>query len=417
MLKYRPKQIKEALDNYDKMKSFRKVEMQLGISKSTVHRWWTKFHTLSLRQRIQKHKKYKTKRMSKYKHLDFYIKELFSNLDTVKYFTLSQIQTVIEKLYRKKPSLQWISKSLKKNKISKHKFRKNHVCTRSQDEILHMTKKFHDELKSIDNEKIISIDETSFCNIGVSKDGYFMKGKYPFTMQTKKRETLSLVMAVTNHNIISFSLQNGAFNSYSFFNFVKNLLDQILNDQKYVFIMDNVSFHKSKKIIDLVHSKGHRIVFIPPYSPQCNPIEEVFSELKRKYRSCDNPSFIDKIKTSITQINQSNLKGYGNGGKGMNNLKGTQAAPNVKIKRHLESYFKVFSQDEHFTSKTCPCCKGRCLHSFTKKKGENEFKKHHLLRCTNVDCKSRWWNRNVVGSFNILKKFLDEKSNIEYPTT
>ena len=62
MLKYKPNQIKEALDAYDKIKkSFRKVEMRLGISKSSVHRWWIKFHTLSLRQRIQKHKKKKLK--------------------------------------------------------------------------------------------------------------------------------------------------------------------------------------------------------------------------------------------------------------------------------------------------------------------------------------------------------------------
>jgi len=101
---------------------------------------------------------------------------------------------------------------------------------------------------------------------------------------------------------------------------------------------------------------------------------------------------------------------YGNGGKGMNNLRGTQAAPNIKIKRHLESYYKVFLQDEHYTSKTCPCCEGRFLDSVLFKKEGKEYKKHHLLRCTNVDCKSRWWNRNVVGSYNILKKFLNETS-------
>jgi len=98
--------------------------------------------------------------MSKYKSLDYSIKDLFLNLNTVKYFTLSQVQSVLEKLYHKKPSLQWISKSLKRNKISKRKFRKNHVCTRSQNEILQMTNDFYNILQTIDHEKIISIDET-----------------------------------------------------------------------------------------------------------------------------------------------------------------------------------------------------------------------------------------------------------------
>jgi len=117
-------------------------------------------------------------------------------------------------------------------------------------------------------------------------------------------------MAVSKDHVISSSLQDKAFNSSSFFDFVKDLLDKISNNEKCVLIMDNVSFHKSKKIIDMVNSKGHLILFIPPYSPQCNPIEEVFSELKRKYRSCNEDNFIDKIKLSITKLNPNNFEGY-----------------------------------------------------------------------------------------------------------
>jgi transposase len=310
MLKYKPTQIKEALDTYDKIKSFRKVEFKLGISKSSIHRWWIKFHTLSIRQRFQKYKKTKSKRLSKYRELHSLTKNLFLDLDTVKYFTLSQIQHILEKTYHKKPSLQWISQSLKKNKISKRKFRRNRVCTRSETELLQMTKNFYNELRSIDIGKIISIDETSFCNIGVSEEGYFLKGKHPSSLQVKKRITMSLLMAISKNNIISSSLQNKAFNSSSFFDFIKGILDKIPNNDKHVLIMDNVPFHKSKKIRDLVNSKGHQIIYIPPYSPQCNPIEEVFSELKRKYRSCDERCFIDKIKTSIVKIDNSNFERY-----------------------------------------------------------------------------------------------------------
>jgi len=56
-----------------------------------------------------------------------------------------------------------------------------------------MTKHFYDELKSINIGKIISIDETSFCNIGVTEEGYFQKGKYPSVMQTKKKSYIILI--------------------------------------------------------------------------------------------------------------------------------------------------------------------------------------------------------------------------------
>jgi hypothetical protein len=131
---------------------------------------------------------------------------------------------------------------------------------------------------------------------------------------------------------------------------------------------------------------------------------------KMKFRRCllQNELMKENLKKDVTHKSDIMIA-YGNGGKGMNNLKGTQSAPNVKIKKHLECYYKVFTQDEHYTSKTCPCCEGRSLGSFRFVKEGKEYKKHHLLRCTNVNCESRWWNRNVVGSYNILKRFLHER--------
>ena len=102
---------------------------------------------------------------------------------------------------------------------------------------------------------------------------------------------------------------------------------------------------------------------------------------------------------------------YGNGGQNMNALKGTESVPNKGLKRRMGSFFIVRSEKEHYSSQTCPCCKCRSLKNpnFIKRNQNMEIKhyhKHHLLRCTN-DCNSSWWNRNVAGSFNILKWFLE----------
>ena len=58
--------------------------------------------------------------------------------------------------------------------------------------------------------------------------------------------------------------------------------------------MDNVSFHKSKRIKELVESTSNKLLFIPPYSPDFNPIEEVFSEMKAYIRRYINPLTINK---------------------------------------------------------------------------------------------------------------------------
>jgi len=45
--------------------------------------------------------------------------------------------------------------------------------------------------------------------------------------------------------------------------------------------MDNASFHKSKKTKELIESVGCRIIFLPPYSPDLNPIETFWANMKK----------------------------------------------------------------------------------------------------------------------------------------
>lgn len=95
--------------------------------------------------------------------------------------------------------------------------------------------------------------------------------------------------------------------------------------------------------------------------------------------------------------------GWGNWGKNPNALKAGAPTPGIGIRRRFERYFPTRTVCEHLTSQTCPCCKGvRTL----KKYGIGGIERHHLLRCTNENCESRCWNRNVAGSLNILVRFM-----------
>ena len=51
-----------------------------------------------------------------------------------------------------------------------------------------------------------------------------------------------------------------------------------------VLVIDNASFHKSKKIVELVEAAGCRIIFLPPYSPDFNPIEHHWAAVKNAIR-------------------------------------------------------------------------------------------------------------------------------------
>jgi transposase len=52
-----------------------------------------------------------------------------------------------------------------------------------------------------------------------------------------------------------------------------------------VIVMDNATFHKNKRTQELIERAGYRLIYLPPYSPDLNPIERFWSWLKRKIRS------------------------------------------------------------------------------------------------------------------------------------
>jgi len=52
-------------------------------------------------------------------------------------------------------------------------------------------------------------------------------------------------------------------------------------------IMENLSVHHVRKVLDLVHQAGILVMFLPPYSPDVNPMEEAFSYIKSYLRKHD----------------------------------------------------------------------------------------------------------------------------------
>ncbi len=47
-------------------------------------------------------------------------------------------------------------------------------------------------------------------------------------------------------------------------------------------IMDNAAFHRKKRLECIVETFGHRVIFLPPYSPDLNPIEQYWAAFKKR---------------------------------------------------------------------------------------------------------------------------------------
>lgn len=64
--------------------------------------------------------------------------------------------------------------------------------------------------------------------------------------------------------------------------FVSQLLPAL--PEKSVIVMDNASFHRKKPLYELAEKEHHTLIFLPPYSPELNPIEHFWHWLKKKVR-------------------------------------------------------------------------------------------------------------------------------------
>ena len=66
-------------------------------------------------------------------------------------------------------------------------------------------------------------------------------------------------------------------------------------------IMDNASFHRKKKVENIAGSFGHKVIFLPPYPPELNPIEHCWSALKRRMQGVMKyiPSFDSALRYCI----------------------------------------------------------------------------------------------------------------------
>jgi transposase len=61
---------------------------------------------------------------------------------------------------------------------------------------------------------------------------------------------------------------------------LREVLCPTLEEGQVVVVMDNLSSHKGERVRELIEGKGCELLYLPPYSPDFNPIEQAFSKLK-----------------------------------------------------------------------------------------------------------------------------------------
>jgi transposase len=98
--------------------------------------------------------------------------------------------------------------------------------------------------------------------------------------------TLTFLAALRDDRITAPCVIDGPISGASFRASVEQFLVPTLSPGDIV-VMDNLGSHKSKAVRRLIHSAGAKLFFLPRYSPDLNPIEQVFAKLKTLLRKID----------------------------------------------------------------------------------------------------------------------------------
>jgi transposase len=104
----------------------------------------------------------------------------------------------------------------------------------------------------------------------------------------------------------------GSTNGTVFETYLKEVLLPTLEEGQVV-VMDNLSAHKGERVRQLIEGKGCELVYLPPYSPDFNPIEQAFSKLKGYLRAAcarSRETLMEVIGEALRTITASDALGY-----------------------------------------------------------------------------------------------------------
>lgn len=138
-----------------------------------------------------------------------------------------------------------------------------------------------EEIKDIREDKLVYIDESG-CDENIVKDkAWCLKGKILKAKKSGKyKQRTNIVAGIVNNKVIAPCVFKGSCNTELFNKWIEEFLIKELRTGQIV-IMDNASFHKSKKTRELIEQAGCKLIFLPPYSPELNRIEKFWANMKR----------------------------------------------------------------------------------------------------------------------------------------
>ena len=169
------------------------------------------------------------------------------------------------------------------------------------------------DTERIDPRRFRFIDESGAKTNMVRTHGRCPKGQRLLSSAPAGHwKTTTMIAAIGLDGVHAPFALDGAIDGDAFLVYVEKVLLPTLQGGEIV-VLDNLSSHKISRVVELVESAGAEVWYLPPYSPDLNPIEPMWSKVKQVLRSVAARTFdglVDAIRTALDQVSTSDLLGY-----------------------------------------------------------------------------------------------------------
>jgi transposase len=222
---------------------------------------------------------------------------IIDNIKINNYMTANELIKLINNKFKITVSTTYIYNVLTKHNYSYKKIRINsnpYSKEKQKEQLIEIKNKI---LKSnIDN--IISIDEISVKEFENLDKGWSLKGIETEVNDKNKKinnKRYSILMASSNKKIINYTIVEKGIKTNNFNNFMLKL-NRMDKEKNNIYFLDNARIHKTKSFNKIKEDYKLNIVYNAPYQSKYNPIEYVFSSLRKQIQKYSNKSYNELIK-------------------------------------------------------------------------------------------------------------------------
>ncbi len=167
--------------------------------------------------------------------------------------------------------------------------------------------------EKVDPQRLVFVDEMGSNTSLSAIYAHSQKGQRAYCSVPRNRgPNTTLLSSISSSGMGPSMAVEGAVTAAVFETYIKRVLSPTLPPGQLV-VMDNLSAHKGDRVRELVEEQGCELLYLPPYSPDYNPIEEAFAKIKnilRKAEARGREALVEAMGSALDEVGARDARGF-----------------------------------------------------------------------------------------------------------